>query len=278
MPKVATFGEDEGFSGTLKMGGAGEVRLIVDASFRIDQAADAIVTHQFSARWRVAALNRWGDLRIDKGRVRPGQARGIASTAKEVQLTGLEAEEQGGTVVLKATFTGSSAAESPVLDKDRTYAAPTKTVTFRLRLQMEGATLGPRPGPFRLHAHTIYYGEGRHLLNGQQVVALADFLKSHPQAYEELGSADAADDQGRVRITAYASPKGRPQDNLDLAAQRADDVRKRLEQLGVRPANIMHPRTPGELGGKAKGEPPGNAATASEQRVEILLPERRSEE
>jgi hypothetical protein len=166
----------------------------------------------------------------------------------------------------------------PPLTQDKTYAALTKTVAFKLRIRMAGATLGPRPGPYQVHSHTIYYAEGAHLLNGPQVVALADFLKSHPRAYEQLSAADAAADQGRVKISAYASPKGLPQRNLDLADNRAKDVRKRLEQLGVRHTNIADAITPGELGAKTMGEPPGNAATPSEQRVEIALPERRPED
>jgi outer membrane protein OmpA-like peptidoglycan-associated protein len=277
-PAVAHFDEDEGFSGTLAMRGSGEVRLIVNSAFVIDEIADSTVTHQFSARWRVTARNKWGDLNIEKGRVKQGQTHGLASSPQEVQLTTLESEEQGNDVLLKATFTGSSRAESRTLDKDRTYAAPTKTFVFRLRIRMEGAHFGPRPGPYRLHPHTIYYRQGKHLLDGPQVVALADFLKSYPNAYEELSNADAPDDRGRVRIAAYASPKGTPQDNLNLAQNRAEEVVKRLTQLGVRPANITHPRMAGELSGQAKGEPPGNEATPSEQRVEILLPEKQNEE
>jgi outer membrane protein OmpA-like peptidoglycan-associated protein len=200
--------------------------------------------------------------------------------AKEVQITALETEEQRNAVILKATFTGSSITKEGRLPptRDKTFAAPTKTVSFKLWIVMEGATLGPRPGPYRLHPHTIYYDEGRYLLNAPQVVALADFLKSYPGAYDSLRDSDAADDQGRVKITAFASPKGRPQDNLDLADNRAREVRKRLEQLGVRHANIADPFTPGELGGKGTGEPAGNDAIRSEQRVEIVLPERRVDE
>ena len=178
---MVVWNEDGGFSGTGKVKGAGELKLFVDSDFRIDEATDVNVTHAFRAFWKVKPKNQWGDLEIGKGSVKRGQVKGVGNSAREVQLTGLETEELADSVILKATFTGPSATETFIVNQDRSYAAPTMTVKFKVRLQMEGAHLGPKPPAYNLHPQSFFFPEGKSDFTDRHAVQLADFLKNAPR-------------------------------------------------------------------------------------------------